>query len=142
MSAPLAGQTTIFGYSPQQFQGAYGVNQISFGGTQGTGAGQTIALIEAGGYPNLYSALAVLRCDLGHCRSAQLCRVQPERRHQPASADPGWSLEIALDVEIAHAMAPDANIDVVEASDSILHRHHLMQAANTAATSLARRSCR
>ena len=35
------------GYSPQQLQDAYGVNQITFGSVEGTGAGETIALIDA-----------------------------------------------------------------------------------------------
>ncbi len=36
------------GYTPQQIQGAYGINQVSFGGITGDGSGQTIALIDAG----------------------------------------------------------------------------------------------
>ncbi len=35
------------GYSPQQLQDAYGVNLVTFGTVQGTGAGQTIAVIDA-----------------------------------------------------------------------------------------------
>ena len=46
--------------------------------------------------------------------------------------DEGWFLEIALDVEWSHAMAPDANIDLVEASVSSLA--DLSHASNTAAT--------
>ncbi len=37
------------GYSPIQLQTAYGINQVQFpGGVLGTGAGQTIAVIDAG----------------------------------------------------------------------------------------------
>jgi subtilase family serine protease len=36
------------------------------------------------------------------------------------ATDAGWALETALDVEWAHAIAPDANIDLVEASSDSL----------------------
>ena len=47
---------------------------------------------------------------------------------------PGWGLEITLDVEWVHAMAPGANIDLVEASNSSLP--NLPIASNSAATIL------
>ena len=54
----------------------------------------------------------------------------------------GWGLEITLDVELSHAMAPDANIIVVEASSSSLSSSSapLLQAASTAGGLLGRRS--
>src|SRR5262249_6416125 len=36
----------------------------------------------------------------------------------PPAADPGWAQEISLDVEWAHAIAPKANILLVEASSA------------------------
>ncbi len=48
--------------------------------------------------------------------------------------DEGWFLEIALDVEWAHAMAPAANIELVYASESNLN--DLSHASYTAATML------
>ena len=36
------------GLTPSQVRQAYGIDQISFGGTPGTGAGQTIAIIDGG----------------------------------------------------------------------------------------------
>ena len=47
-------------------------------------------------------------------------RRQPNRRQLAAQHSAGWSLEIALDVEWAHAMAPGANILLVEASSDSL----------------------
>ncbi len=44
----------------------------------------------------------------------------------------GWEVEIALDIESVHLMAPDANIDLVEASSS--SPYDLMLADYTAAT--------
>src|SRR5271167_3560439 len=35
------------GYTPQQLQTAYGLNQVLFSGIKGHGAGQTIALLDA-----------------------------------------------------------------------------------------------
>ena len=40
---------------PAQMRAAYGVNQISFGGTAGTGAGQTIAIVDAYNDPDILS---------------------------------------------------------------------------------------
>ena len=58
----------------------------------------------------------------------------------PPAAPPnpidGWGIEIALDVEWAHAMAPAANIDLVEADTDTNNLSDLMLAANTAATKL------
>jgi subtilase family serine protease len=36
----------------------------------------------------------------------------------PPAADGGWASEIALDVEWAHALAPQANLLLVEANDN------------------------
>ena len=43
------------GYTPQQIQNAYGVNQITFSGGKvvGNGAGQTIAIVTAYNDPNI-----------------------------------------------------------------------------------------
>ena len=48
------------GYTPQQIQNAYGVNQITFSGGKvaGNGAGQTIAIVDAYNDPNIRSDLA------------------------------------------------------------------------------------
>ena len=40
---------------PAQMRAAYGVNQISFSGTAGTGAGQTIAIVDAYNDPDIIS---------------------------------------------------------------------------------------
>src|ERR1700733_6943690 len=47
------------GYGPDQVRGAYSVNNVVFnGGIQGTGAGQTIAIVDAFNQPNIVSDLA------------------------------------------------------------------------------------
>ena len=45
------------GYAPAQVAGAYGINNVSFGGgIVGNGAGQTIALVDLGDYPGFVNS--------------------------------------------------------------------------------------
>src|SRR6202041_253461 len=44
------------GYTPQQLQTAYGLNQVSFAGIKGDGAGQTIALVDAYDNPSFLNS--------------------------------------------------------------------------------------
>ena len=46
------------GISPAEMQRAYGINTIQFGSVSGTGAGQTIAIVDAYNEPNIASDLA------------------------------------------------------------------------------------
>ena len=106
------------GYSPAQIIGAYGI--------VGNGAGQTIAVVDAGDYtgfvnstdPNFdSSALHVFDQEFGLPDPPSFTKYNQSGQTSPLpSPQPGWCLEIALDVEWAHAMAPDANIDLVEAT--------------------------
>src|SRR5580693_2770839 len=51
------GTTGPTGYSPSAIRQAYGFNQISFNGTAGTGAGTTIAIVDAYSDPTVASDL-------------------------------------------------------------------------------------
>jgi len=106
------------GYSPLQIQNAYGVNQIKFsGGTvTGNGAGQTIAVIDAYNDPNITADLAKFDAQYGLPAPASFI----VKNLGATTVDPGWSLETSLDVEWAHALAPKANIILVEASTASL----------------------
>jgi hypothetical protein len=106
------------GYSPQQIEGAYGINGITFsGGTKtGDGAGQTIAIVDAYNDPNIASDLARFDSEFG--LSAPPSFTVDNLGASTANA--GWALETALDVEWAHAIAPEANIVLVEAASSSL----------------------
>jgi subtilase family serine protease len=94
------------------------------------GAGQTIAIVDAYDHPNIES-------DLNHFSSDQNLPTICSSGQDPSSVDdncfnfskiyaqgsqpktdPGWALEIALDVEWAHAVAPKANIVLVEAASN------------------------
>ena len=105
---------TPAGLSPAQVRNAYDVNSISLGGSiAGTGAGQTIAIIDAYNDPNIAADLS--KFDLEYGLSAPPTLTQyVESGVQSNNAN--WALETSLDVEWAHAIAPQASIDLVEAN--------------------------
>ena len=97
-------------YIPSQIRHAYGIDQVSQDGT-----GQTIAIIDA------YDATAAaVASDLDKfdtqfgLPAANLTVATPQGL--PSMLNSGWDLEIALDVEWAHAVAPGAKILLVEAA--------------------------
>jgi hypothetical protein len=104
------------GLSPQQIRSAYGIDHITFsGGTiTGNGAGQTIAIIEAYNDPNISADLAAFDAEYGLPAPPSLT----VDNLGATTTDAGWALETSLDVEWAHAIAPAANIVVVEASSA------------------------
>ncbi len=106
------------GYSPQQIQGAYGINGITFAGGKitGNGAGQTIAIVDAYNDPTIASDLAAFDREYGLSAPSSFTVDNLGATNTNA----GWALETALDVEWAHAIAPKANIVLVEASSSNL----------------------
>jgi subtilase family serine protease len=111
-------------YAPAQIQAAYGFNQITFdnGTIQGNGAGQTIALIEVDNDTTLGTDLGNFDAAFGLPApgpSWSLSVVGQDGGAPPASpADTVENAETALDVEWAHAIAPAANILVVEANSA------------------------
>jgi subtilase family serine protease len=102
-------------YSPAQIRHAYGFDQLSL-----DGSGQTIAIVDAYDHPNIVDDLKIFDQEYGLPDPAQFTKVnQSGGTTFPKIANAGWSREIALDVEWAHAIAPGANILLVEAnSDS------------------------
>src|SRR5262249_43909563 len=117
------------GYSPTDLRTAYSVT--------GTGSsGTIIAIVDAFGYPNAESDLAIYRAQFGlpPCTTANGCfkKVNQNRvqRHYPR-ANSGWSQETALDLDMASAMCPGCSLLLVEASDSSLA--NLATAVNRAA---------
>lgn len=122
---------TPFGYSPSQIQNAYGFNKISFnnGAIKGDGSGQTIAIVDAYNDPNIKSDLNAFDAKFG-LPAANLTVVNQNGGANLPQTNPGWALETALDVEWAHAMAPGANLLLVEATNSSLS--NLLTAVNYA----------
>lgn len=105
------------GLSPAQVRVAYGFNEIA-----GQGKGQIIAIVDAFDDPNIEADLAVFNrgFSLPACTTANGCFKKIYASGKKPRTDSGWAGEIALDVEWAHAMAPQAKIFLVEAaSDSL-----------------------
>ena len=97
-------------YTPTQIRHAYGIDQFAFYGT-----GQTIAIIDAYDDPTIINDLAVFDQQFGLPAPASFVKATPQGAPVYNS---GWATEIALDVEWAHAIAPDAKILLVEAKSA------------------------
>ena len=108
--------TTPTGYSPAEIRAAYGIDAITFssGTVSGNGAGETIAIVDAYSDPNIKSDLAAFDSKYGLSAPPSFT----VDNLGATTTDAGWALETALDVEWAHAIAPDANIVLVEASSA------------------------
>lgn len=102
------------GYTPSQMRHAYRLDQIN-----GDGTGQIIAIVDAYDDPTIENDLNVFSSQFGlpPCTTANGCFTKAMPQGQPR-ADAGWALEIALDVETVHALAPGARILLVEAASN------------------------
>jgi subtilase family serine protease len=96
-------------YTPDEIRTAYNVPSTL------TGAGQTIAVIEAYGSPTIETDLQTFD-SIMNLPGATLRVFYPQG--QPEVLDSGWATETSLDVEWAHAIAPAARIDLVIAPSS------------------------
>jgi len=110
---PLVTNTTPHGLSPAQLVGAYSLPATA----PGT---QTIGIVDAYDDPNIEADLAVYSAQYGlpPCTTANGCfrKVNQSGGTSYPTANAGWSLEIALDVETAHAICPNCKILLVEAT--------------------------
>jgi subtilase family serine protease len=109
----LEARTLLSVYTPAQIRTAYQFNQTSY-----TGAGQTIAIVDAYSNPNISADLATFDRQWGVAAPPSFKVVNQNGGTQPPPSNSGWWLEIALDVEWAHAIAPGANILLVEANSN------------------------
>ncbi len=126
---------------------------ISFDGVPGDGRGQTIAIVDAYDYPTAFNDVNAFSNNFGLptfttinsgsgspifqqlnqngqpvSRVATSANYVPTDPNGPGSSD--WENEEALDIEWAHAIAPMANIDLIEASDD--SNSNLFAAVNAA----------
>jgi subtilase family serine protease len=103
------------GLSPATIKSAY-----NFSTSSTAGAGQTIAIVDAFDDPTAESDLAVFSSQFGlpPCTTVNGCfsKVNQTGGTNYPRKDAGWALEISLDVQWAHAIAPGANILLVEAT--------------------------
>jgi hypothetical protein len=133
-------------YTPAQIRTAYGINNLSLDGT-----GQTIAIVDAYDNPAIIQALDTFDAQFGLTGSgpslfdqygpaASFLTVlgQDGQPMDLPTTDPAgagnanWEMETALDVEWAHAIAPGAQIVLVEANSQSLS--DLMASVATAAS--------
>ncbi len=119
-------RVVLSGFTPAQIQQAYGLNQIWFdhGTIPGQGQGQTIAIIDPLNDPNIVPDANTFSQRYGlplfNQGGPNLQVVTPSGAPPSTipsaapSATTGMAIETSLDVEWAHAVAPQANILLVE----------------------------
>jgi hypothetical protein len=106
----------------------YGFDQVKFnnGTVAGDGSGETIAIVDAYDDPNFVSStdpnfanssLHTFDTAFG-LPDPVFTKVNQNGGSTLPAADGGWGTEIALDVEWAHAIAPRANVLLVEANSN------------------------
>ena len=104
---------TPSGYGPAQLQSAYNIP---------AGAGGTVAIVDAFGYPNAESDLAVYRAQYGlpPCTTANGClRIVGQSGGKPPNrVDVGWDQEQALDLDMVSAACPSCKILLVQATSA------------------------
>ena len=103
---------TPSGYGPADLKSAYSIT------TNGT---TTIAIVDAYGYKNAESDLAVYRAQYGlpACTTANGCFKKVNQngvQGQYPRDDTGWAQESALDLDMASAMCPGCKLILVEAT--------------------------
>jgi subtilase family serine protease len=103
-------------YRPAQIRTAYNMGPLYSAGD--TGTGETIALIDSYGSPTIASDLATFDSTFHIQAPPSFTIIQPAGTVPPFNANNatmvGWAEETSLDVEYSHAMAPGANILLVE----------------------------
>jgi outer membrane protein assembly factor BamB len=114
-----AATTAPTGLSPATIKSVY-----NFPTSNTAGSGETIAIVDAYDDPTAESDLGVFSSQFGlpACTTANGCftKVNQNGGTTYPVANGHWSLEISLDVQWAHAIAPGARILLVEAATNNL----------------------
>lgn len=118
-----SGQMQGSGYTPQQLQGAYGVDQLLKNNINGSG--QVVAIVMSNDDPTVEADLNTYSTQfhLPSCASANGClakfnqygEISPLPESAPGS---GSAQEISSDTQMVHSLAPGAKIHVFEMEDS------------------------
>ena len=97
---------------PLKIRTAYGINNIS-----ANGAGQTIAIIDAYAYPTetIQSNLNTFCAQFGIPTTTIVSKIMTNSAGNLPTANSDWGLEISLDIQWAHAIAPGATILMIQA---------------------------
>jgi len=102
-------------YDPAQLQAAYDLGPLL--GAGDTGAGETIVIVDPFGSPTITSDLTKFDAGFGLPAPPSFTIIAPEGAipaYKQTSIRESWAEETSLDVEYSHAMAPGANILLVE----------------------------
>jgi len=99
------------GLSPTQIRAVYNLPS--------TGGSGTIAIVDAYDDPTVENDLNVFSSQFG-LPPITSANFEKHMMSPPPGPNGGWALEISLDVQWAHAIAPDAKILLVEARSSSL----------------------
>ena len=110
-------QLEVACYAPFQYHKAYNLGPLYKKGLNGKG--QTIVIVDSYGYQFIRSELAVFDKSFGLPAPPSFKIIQPAGPVPPYNPKlrpmmVGWAQETSLDVEYSHAMAPGANILLVE----------------------------
>ncbi len=105
------------GYDPADLRSAYNLPSES------AGSGQTVAIVDAFDDPNAESDLGVYRSHYGlpACTTANGCFKKVNQKGETKSyppAEPGWAVEISLDIDMVSAACPNCHILLVEAKSA------------------------
>jgi hypothetical protein len=119
----LEDRTLPSSFTPIQIRHAYGFDRAAFEDAShpqvaADGTGQTIAIVDAFDDPNIAHDLATFDSTYGLAAPPSFTKVNQTGGTTYPPPNRGWATEIALDVEYAHAMAPGANILLVEATSN------------------------
>jgi subtilase family serine protease len=119
-SSPIDGSAGPRCYSPNQIQQAYGFSGLIASGVDGSG--KTIVIVDAFSNPYVADDLAIEDATFGLPAPPSFTVTAPAGSPPPYDNTNAemvdWAGEISLDVVSAHAMAPGANIVLVEAASS------------------------
>jgi subtilase family serine protease len=103
-------------YGPKQFETAYDMGPLYAKGLNGKG--KTIVLVDSFGSPTIRADLATFDSTFGLPAPPNFTIIHPVGAIPPFDVNNstmvGWAEETSLDVEYSHAMAPGANILLVE----------------------------
>jgi len=104
-------------FVPSQIRHAYGFDLLS-----NQGAGQTIGIVDAYDDANAEADLAVFSKKFGlpACTTANGCFLKTYESSRKPVSNANWTVETSLDIQWAHAIAPQAKIVLVESSTNNL----------------------
>jgi subtilase family serine protease len=107
---PLASLQSFAGYTPSEIRNAYGLSNIPLDGT-----GQIIAIVDAYTIPTILSDFQTFDStfNIGTPNNLTVVPLGTE-------SNKDWGLESSLDVQWVHAIAPGAQILLVQAADASL----------------------